>query len=83
MVWQDVGILSLNLVFGLLLIPQILDLKCNGTSMNVVSGTTTLAALMILGMIYGTLGLWLAVCGDGIDICAWMAVVGLSIRNKF
>jgi hypothetical protein len=79
--WQDAAILCLNLAFGVLLIPQILDLHKKGTSMNISSGTATLAALGILWAIYATLGLWLAVCGDGIDIAAWGLLVGISIKN--
>jgi hypothetical protein len=80
--WQDICILILNGVFGLMLLPQIKELYKKGTSLNLVSCVMTLSALIILGITYTTLGLVLAVCGNLIDVGAWAVLLVLSVRNR-
>ena len=82
MVWQDAVLLGLNLIFGLLLVPQIKELRDKKTAMNPISCTATLIALGILAATYATLNLWLAVVGDAIDVAAWGLLLGFSIKNK-
>ena len=79
--WQDVTILGIGLVFGFLLIPQIIDLNKDKTSLNVVSCVATTIALAVLGFVYSTLGLWLAVIGDATTTIAWLVLTILSVRN--
>lgn len=79
--WQDVTILGIGLVFGFLLIPQIIDLHKNKTALNIVSCVATTAALAVLGFVYATLGLWLAVIGEAITTIAWLILTVLSVRN--
>ena len=78
--WQDTVILLCSLVFGFLLIPQIRYMYRTKTSLNLTSSTTTLAALIVLGIVYATLNLPLAVVGSIITACAWAAITALSIR---
>jgi uncharacterized protein with PQ loop repeat len=80
--WQDVTILGIGLVFGFLLIPQIIDLYKNKTALNIVSCVATTAALAVLGFVYSTLGLWLAVIGETITTIAWLVLTVQSVRNN-
>jgi len=80
--WQDVTILGIGLIFGFLLIPQIIDLHRNKTALNIVSCVATTSALAVLGFVYATLGLWLAVIGEAITTIAWLILTALSIRNN-
>jgi hypothetical protein len=80
--WQDFCILSLNLVFGFTLIPQVRELYTKKTSMSIASCSMTFSALIILGVTYATLGLLLAVCGNLLDLAAWGSLLGLSIIHR-
>jgi hypothetical protein len=50
--------------------------------MSIASASATVTGLIILGVTYATLNLWLSVGGDIIDITAWGMLVGLSIKNR-
>jgi hypothetical protein len=77
--WQDVALLGVNLIFGFLLVPQIFDVYRKKQALNLITCITTAGALSLLCFIYASLGLWLAVTGDLIDVGAWVMLLILSI----
>ena len=79
--WQDSVFLLGNLMFGFFLIPQIRDVYYKKTKLNMITCATTITWLAIFGVTYATLGFWLAVLGDFIDVGAWALLLGLSISN--
>jgi hypothetical protein len=68
-------------MFGIWLVPQILDVYHKKTTMNLVTCGITLIWLAIFGVTYATLNFWFAVFGDMINVTAWGLLLVLSIRR--
>ncbi len=80
--WQDTIILICSLVFGFLLIPQMLDMHKKKTGINILSCVTTFSFLIVLSYAYATLSLPLAVLGGVINAVAWAIITALSVKYR-
>ena len=80
MVWQDFVITGTNLLFGFMLIPQILDTYRSKNPLNLYSTGLTFLGLMIVNITMASLGLWLS----AIPICtiAWLVLFILSYKYR-
>lgn len=78
--WQDFVITATNLLFGLMLIPQLRDVIIYKQSMNVWSCGFTFLGLCIVNVTMVTLELWLS----AIPLCTvmWGLLLWFSWRNK-
>jgi len=80
MIWQDLVITSVNILFGVMLLPQLKDTIKKGHYMNLYSCGFTFIGLCICNITFATLELWLS----AIPICTvmWGLLLYYSWRNK-
>jgi len=78
--WQDFILTGTNLIFGVLLIPQLKDVITKNQSMNLWSCGFTFLGLCIVSITMTSLELWLA----AIPICTivWGLLWYFSWKNK-
>ena len=78
MIWQDVIITIVNYMFGVFLIPMLLSpnkppLKSSGS---------TALGLLVMGITFTTLGLWLSAIAVGITTTMWTILFIQGLRRR-
>ena len=81
MIWQDVVIAVISILFGFILIPQLKDVW-KGGSLNVYTAGLTTIGLYILAATFVTMGFWISVIADIFSGTIWLLLFVLSVLHK-
>lgn len=78
--WQDIVLMIMNLLFGLMLLPQLIDIVTHGKHMNLWTCGFTFIGLCVVNITMATLELWLS----AMPICTiiWGLLLYFSWKNK-
>lgn len=80
-IWQDIVVAVVSLMFGLILIPQLVEVYRGKTTLNLFSASITTIGLYILAATFLTLDLWLSFLSDIIAGTVWLLLFIFSYRN--
>lgn len=75
--WQDYVISGIGLAFGFMLIPQI-GSSWYGRHVNRWSAGLTASGLLVMGVCFWTLGLWLSALAEVITASSWTVLFILA-----
>jgi len=78
--WQDIGIMAITYLFGVMLLPQVRDIY-RGATINPLSGVLYTVGFFALGYIVATLHLWISVSAFVFTGIVWLLGTVLSLRN--
>ena len=81
MIWQDVLIAIVSILFGFILLPQLKDVWKSG-SLNVYTAGLTTIGLYILAATFATMGFWISVFADLFSGTIWLLLFILSAVHK-
>lgn len=78
--WQDIVLMVMNLLFGVMLFPQLIDIIAHGKYMNLWTCLFVFLGLGIVNITMATLELWLS----AMPICTimWGLLLYFSWKNK-
>jgi CHASE2 domain-containing sensor protein len=82
MLWQDIVIAVVSLLFGFILIPQLKDMWRDKSILNVYTAGLTTIGLFILAITFFTLNLWISVFAETFSAIIWLLIFILSFKNK-
>ena len=80
--WQDNVIAIVSLLFGVILLPQLLDTWRGKIILNLYTASLTTIGLFILAGTFFTLQLWRAFIADVISGVIWFLLFLFSFQNK-
>ena len=80
--WQDIVIAAVSFGFGFMLIPQLLDSIKGIGFVNTTTSGLTIVGIIIFGITFATLDLWLSVASEIICAIMWTAIFILGVKNK-
>ena len=81
MIWQDILIAALGFLFSIMLIPQIKD-SFNGNYVNTTSSALTALGLVIMGVTFATLELWLTTISTLLNGAVWLLLFVLAMKGS-
>jgi hypothetical protein len=82
MLWQDIVIALVSILFGFILIPQLKDVWCGKTILNGFTAALTTIGLFILAATFFTLNLYISVVAETFSGIIWLLLFILSEKNK-
>ena len=82
MIWQDIVIAAVSLLFGFVMLPQFMDVWHGKTILNTYTSGLTAIGLFIMGATFITLNLWISVFSEFFSGVIWSLLFILSVRNK-
>jgi len=82
MLWQDIVIALVSLLFGFILLPQLKDVWSGKTILNSFTAALTTVGLFILAATFFTLNLWISVAAETFSGVIWLLLFILSVKNK-
>jgi len=82
MLWQDIVIAAISLLFGFILIPQLKDVWIGKTSLNEFTAVFTTIGLFILALTFFTLNLYISVVTEMFSGVIWLLLFIFSVRNN-
>jgi len=82
MLWQDIVIAVVSLLFGFILIPQLKDMWRDKSILNIYTAGLTTIGLFILAITFYTLNLWISVVAETFSAIIWLLLFILSFKNK-
>jgi len=82
MLWQDIVIAVVSLLFGFILIPQLKDMWRDKSILNIYTAGLTTIGLFILAITFFTLNLWISVVAETFSAIIWLFLFILSFKNK-
>ena len=80
--WQDYVIAIVSLLFGVILLPQLLDTWRGKTILNLYTASLTTIGLFILASTFFTLQFWTSFIADVISGVIWFLLFLFSLKNK-
>ncbi len=80
-IWQDIVVAVVSLMFGLILIPQLIEVYRGKTTLNLFSASVTTIGLYVLAITFLTIDLWLSFLSDVIAGTVWFLLFIFSYRN--
>jgi uncharacterized membrane protein len=80
--WQDYVIAIVSLLFGIILLPQLLDTWRGKTILNLYTASLTTIGLFILAGTFFTLEFWTSFIADVISGVIWFLLFLFSFQNK-
>jgi len=80
--WQDYVIAIVSLLFGVILLPQLLDTWRGKTTLNLYTASLTTIGLFILAGTFFTLEFWTSFIADVISGVIWFLLFLFSFQNK-
>jgi len=80
--WQDYVIAAVSLLFGLILLPQLVDCIKGKTSLNLYTASLTTIGLIILSATFFTLQFWTSFLADVLSGVIWFLLFIFSLKNK-
>ena len=81
MIWQDLVIAVVGILFGFILLPQLKDVW-KGGSLNLYTAGLTTIGLYILAATFVTMGFWISVIADLFSGTIWLLLFILSVSHK-
>jgi hypothetical protein len=82
MLWQDIVIAIVSLLFGFILIPQLKEVWSGKTILNGFTAAFTTIGLFILAITFFTLNLYVSVVAETFSGVIWLLLFILSEKNK-
>ena len=82
MIWQDIVIAIVSLLFGFVMLPQFMDVWRGKTILNLYTAGFTTIGLFVIGLTFITLDLWISVVSEFFSGVIWLLLFVLSYRNK-
>ena len=82
MLWQDIVIALISILFGFILIPQLKDVWIGKTILNGFTAALTTVGLFILAATFFTLNLYISVVAETFSGIIWLLLFILSEKNK-
>jgi len=82
MLWQDIVIAIVSLLFGFVMLPQFMDVWNGKTILNTYTAGLTAIGLFIMSATFTTLNLWISVVSEFFSGVIWLLLFILSARNK-
>ena len=80
--WQDYVIAIVSLLFGVILLPQLIDTWRGKTILNLYTASLTTVGLFILAGTFFTMSYWTSFIADVISGVIWFLLFVLSLKNK-
>jgi hypothetical protein len=80
--WQDYVIAIVSLLFGVILLPQLIDTWRGKTILNLYTASLTTIGLFILAGTFFTLQFWTSFIADVISGVIWFLLFLFSLKNK-
>jgi hypothetical protein len=82
MLWQDIVIAVVSLLFGFILLPQLKDVLIGKTILNEITAGLTTIGLFILAGTFFTLNLYVSAVAETFSGIIWLLLFILSLKNK-
>lgn len=79
--WQDYVIATVSLLFGVILMPLLIDTWRGKTILNLYTAGLTTVGLFILAATFFTMRYWTSFIADIISGVIWLLLFVFSIRN--
>jgi uncharacterized protein with PQ loop repeat len=79
--WQDYVIATVSLLFGVILLPQLVDTWRGKTNLNLYTSSLTTIGLFILAATFFTMRYWTSFIADVISGIIWLLLFVFSIKN--
>jgi Zn-dependent protease with chaperone function len=79
--WQDIVIATVSLMFGAILLPQLVDVWHGKTTLNLYTASLTTIGLFILTITFFTMQFWASFIADFISGIIWLLLFLFSVRN--
>ena len=79
--WQDYVIAIVSLLFGVILLPQLIDTYRGKTILNLYTASFTTVGLFILSATFFTMQYWTSFIADVISGVIWFLLFVFSYRN--
>jgi len=80
--WQDSVIAIVSLLFGVILLPQLVDTWRGKTILNLYTASLTTIGLFILAGTFYTMRYWSSFAADIISGVIWLLLFLFSLKNK-
>jgi len=80
--WQDYVIAIVSLLFGVILLPQLVDIWQGKTTLNLYTTSLTTIGLFILAGTFFTLQFWTSFIADVLSGVIWFMLFLFSLKNK-
>ena len=80
--WQDYVIAIVSLLFGIILIPQLIDTIRGKTILNLYTASLTTIGLFILAATFFSLSFWTSFIADVISGFIWSLLFIFSLKNS-
>ena len=80
--WQDHVIAIVSLLFGIILLPQLVDTWRGKTILNLYTASLTTVGLFILAGTFYTLRFWESFIADVLSGIIWFLLFFFSLKNK-
>jgi hypothetical protein len=81
LMWQDYVIAIVSLLFGIILIPQLMDTIRGKTVLNLYTASLTTVGLFILSATFFTMKYWTSFAADVLSGVIWFLLFVFSLRN--
>ena len=79
--WQDYVIAIVSLLFGVILLPQLIDTWRGKTTLNLYTASLTTIGLFILAGTFFTMQYWTSFIADVISGIIWFLLFVFSVKN--
>ena len=79
--WQDYVIATVSLLFGFILLPQLIDTIRGKTILNLYTASLTTIGLFILAGTFFTMRYWSSFIADVFSGVIWLLLFLFSVRN--
>ena len=79
--WQDYVIAIVSLLFGVILLPQLIDTWRGKTTLNLYTASLTTIGLFILAGTFFTMQYWTSFVADVISGVIWFLLFVFSLKN--
>ena len=79
--WQDYAIATVSLLFGVILLPQLMDTWRGKTILNLYTASLTTVGLFILAGTFFTMRYWTSFIADVLSGIIWFLFFVFSYRN--
>jgi len=80
--WQDYVIAIVSLLFGIILLPQLVDTIKGKTILNLYTASLTTVGLFILAGTFFTMKYWTSFAADVLSGVIWFLLFVFSMKNK-
>lgn len=80
--WQDIVIAVIGLLFGFILLPQLIDVWRKSLVLNLYTAALTTVGLYIMAFTFYTLEFWITFIADFFTATVWLFIFLFSLINK-